>query len=115
MKRTRLFSSFVAALLLSPGASAGPMNLLVNPGFEEGTHNDAPPWAVGGWRGSVRATTDEAHSGRRSLMLEGGGDEGGINSAVQVLPIDPTGATKYKLSAWIKVPSATGRARVRWL
>lgn len=90
-------------------------NLLINPGFEEGTHNDAPPWGVGGWRGSIRTVTTEAHGGKRSLMLEGGGDEGGINSAVQVLPIDPTGATKYKLSAWIKSPSGTGAGRVRWL
>lgn len=90
-------------------------NILTNPGFEDGTHNDAPPWGVGGWRGSIRRVTSEAHSGKSSLMLEGGGDEGGINSAVQIVPIDPTGATKYKMSAWIKVPSGTGRARVRWL
>ncbi len=93
---------------------AAATNLLVNPGFEEGTYSDAPPWGVGGWRGTLRATTAESHSGRRSLMLEGGGDEGGINSAVQIVPIDPTGATKYLLSAWIKVPSGSGRGRVRW-
>ncbi len=103
-------------LTLSPGLSrAATPNLLSNPGFEEGTTREAPPWGVGGWRGSVRATTAAAHSGSRSLLLEGGGDEGGINSAVQIVPIDPTGRTKYTLSAWIKVPSGTGRGRVRWL
>jgi len=90
-------------------------NILINPGFEEGTYDDAPPWGVGGWRGSIKATTKEAHSGRRSLLQAGGGDEGGINSNLQVVPIDPTGMTKYRLRAWVKFPSGTGRARVAWL
>src|SRR6266496_5937277 len=94
-------------------------NLLVNPGFEEGTQNDAPPWAVGGWRGSVRAVTTEKHSGRRSIMIEGGGDEVGINSVMQMVPIDPTGATMYTLRAWVKLTApvsaaSPGRTRVRW-
>src|SRR6266487_5171859 len=61
-----LAGGFLMPLVLSA------QNLLVNPGFEEGTQNDAPPWAVGGWRGSVRAVTTEKHSGRRSIMIEGG-------------------------------------------
>ncbi len=119
MKTTFLLSILTAAFLFSPTGRAAPQNILVNPGFEEGTHNDAPPWAVGGWRGTVRAVTTEAHTGRRSIMLQGGGDEGGINSVMQVVPIDPTGATKYKLSAWVKLTApvsaeAPGRTRVRW-
>lgn len=106
------------AALSMPLALAA-QNLLVNPGFEGGPHDDAPPWGVGGWRGSVRATTEEKHSGRRSLRLQGGGDEGGINSAVQVIPIDPTGRTKYHYSLWVKIPSATAaapkNARSRWM
>ncbi len=94
-------------------------NLLVNPGFEGGPQDDAPPWGVGGWRGSVRATSEEQRTGRRSLRLQGGGDEGGINSAVQVIPIDPTGKTKYKYSLWVKIPSASAAtpktARSRWM
>src|SRR6185436_8551484 len=108
-----LAGGFLMPLVLSA------QNLLVNPGFEEGTHNDAPPWAVGGWRGSVRAVTTEKHSGRQSIMIEGGGDEGGINSVMQIVPIDPTGATKYTLSAWVKLTApvsaaSPGRTRVRW-
>src|SRR5215510_12294740 len=113
MKTISLLSSALL-LALTPSAFAATDNLLVNPGFEEGTYNNAPPWGVGGWRGSIRATKAEHHSGQRSLMLEGGGDEGGINSATQIVPIDPTGQTKYKMSAWIKAPSGTGRARTRW-
>src|SRR5258707_14574066 len=91
-------------------------NLLVNPGFEEGSYDKAPPWGVGGWRGPIRASTAEHHSGKRSLMLEGGGDEGGINSATQIVPIDPTGRTAYRMRAWIKTPAIPSdpRARARW-
>src|SRR5438552_9067476 len=105
----------VTGLKLLTQTSFAAENILINPGFEEGTHDDAPPWGVGGWRGSLRATTKEAHSGRRSLLQEGGGDEGGINSNLQVVPIDPTGMTKYTLRAWVKFPSGTGRGRVRWV
>src|ERR1041384_4705975 len=113
-----VMSKLLAGSLFLPLALSA-QNLLVNPGFEEGTHNDAPPWAVGGWRGSVRAVTTEKHSGRRSIMLEGGGDEGGINSVMQIVPIDPTGATQYTLSAWVKLTApvsaaSPGRTRVRW-
>lgn len=119
MEKSSLLPLLAAALLFTPSGRVAAQNLLVNPGFEQGTQNDAPPWAVGGWRGSVRAVTTEVHSGRRSIMLEGGGDEGGINSVMQVIPIDPTGATKYKLSAWVKLTAPVsvekpGRTRVRW-
>ncbi len=116
MKTMKLFlfsaGSFMPLALLA-------QNLFVNPGFEEGTHNDAPPWGVGGWRGSLRAVTADKHSGRRSILLQGGGDEGGINSVMQIVPIDPTGATQYTLSAWVKLTSSVsatspGRTRVRW-
>ncbi|MEO6036571.1 MAG: carboxypeptidase regulatory-like domain-containing protein, partial [Verrucomicrobiota bacterium] len=116
MKKITLLLLLAGSLM--PLALAA-QNLLVNPGFEEGTQNDAPPWAVGGWRGSVRAVTTEKHTGRRSIMIEGGGDEGGINSVMQMVPIDPTGATQYSLSAWVKLTApvsaaAPGRTRVRW-
>jgi Carboxypeptidase regulatory-like domain len=113
-----IFSWLIAFGLLMPIALTA-QNLILNPGFEGGPQDDAPPWGVGGWRGSVRATTDEHHSGRRALRLQGGGDEGGINSAVQVVPIDPTGRTKYHYSLWVKIPSATPatpkKARSRWM
>ncbi len=109
---------FVVSLFVQLHLTAQ-QNLLVNPGFESGPQNDAPPWGVGGWRGSLRATTEEQHSGRRALRLQGGGDEGGINSAVQVIPIDPTGRTKYHYRLWVKIPSATAAtpktARSRWM
>ncbi|MSU31643.1 MAG: hypothetical protein EXS25_03070 [Pedosphaera sp.] len=109
---------FAESLLLQLTSTAE-QNLLVNSGFEGGPHDDAPPWGVGGWRGSVRATTEEIHSGRRSLRLQGGGDEGGINSVVQVVPIDPTGRTKYHYNIWVKIPTATAatpkNARSRWM
>src|SRR2546423_11682410 len=105
----------VAGLKLLTLAPFAAENILINPGFEEGSHDDAPPWGVGGWRGSLRATTQEAHSGRRSLLQEGGGDEGGINSNLQVVPIDPTGMTKYTLRAWVKIPSGSGQGRMRWV
>jgi len=52
-------------------------------------------------------------------MIEGGGDEGGINSVMQIVPIDPTGATQYALKAWVKLTApvsaaSPGRTRVRW-
>jgi len=51
--------------------------------------------------------------------MEGGGDEGGINSAVQIIPIDPTGQTKYHFRIWVKIPSASAgepkNARTRWM
>ena len=78
-------------LILSSGALAAQTNLLVNPGFEEGTHNDAPPWAVGGWRGSVRAVTTEKHSGRRSIMHRRRRARRGINSVMKHNRFDPTG------------------------
>lgn len=97
----------------------GQDNLVINPGFEDGPYSDAPPWGVGGWRGTVRATATDAHSGRRSLLMEGGGDEGGINSAVQIIPVDPTGTTTYHFRTWVKIPSATSEgpknARTRWM
>jgi hypothetical protein len=109
----------VAAALLAPCILYAQSNLVLNPGFEDGLQSDAPPWGVGGWRGSIRATTDDKHSGRRSLRLEGGGDEGGINSAVQIIPIDPTGKTKYHFRAWMSIPAATAEAprngRTRWM
>lgn len=119
MRTRNIISISLAAGLLGSVSGWAQPNLVVNPGFEDGLHNDAPPWGVGGWRGSNRATTTQAHSGRRSLLLEGGGDEGGINSTVQIIPIDPTGQTKYHFRIWIKIPSATGEApkngRTRWM
>ncbi len=114
MKGTTLLLAVTCLRLLTQAPFAAE-NILINPGFEEGTLDDAPPWGVGGWRGSLRATTKEAHSGRRSLLQEGGGDEGGINSNLQVVPIDPTGMTKYTLRAWVKIPSGAGRGRMRWV
>lgn len=115
----RLLFGLAAACVLGTASSTSAQNLVVNPGFEDGPHNDAPPWGVGGWRGTLRATTQESHGGRRSLLMEGGGDEGGINSAVQVIPIDPTGQTKYHFKIWVKIPSASAgeakNARTRWM
>ena len=65
--RRLLLMLAMAAGLASTGVSFG-QNLVVNPGFEEGPHNDAPPWGVGGWRGTLRATTTEKHSGHRSPL-----------------------------------------------
>ena len=108
----------LAGAVLATANLAAQQNIVVNPGFEDGPQFDAPPWGVGGWRGSVRATTAEKHSGRRSLFVEGGGDEGGINSAMQLIPIDPTGQTKYHYRFWIKFPNASAAnglvGRTRW-
>ncbi len=116
--KKKLKQLLASSILLPMGLSAQ-QNLLVNPGFEDGLQSDAPPWGVGGWRGSIRATTDDKHSGRRSLRMEGGGDEGGINSAVQIVPVDPTGQTKYHFRIWMRIPSSTAEApkngRTRWM
>ena len=112
-------SWLLGSALLLPMALSAQGNLVINPGFEDGTQNEAPPWGVGGWRGSNRAVTQDKHSGRRAMLLEGGGDEGGINSTVQVIPIDPTGRTKYNFRIWVRIPTATADApksgRTRWM
>ena len=87
-------------------ADAGPTsgNLLPNGGFEEGPHNDAPPWGVGGWRGSLRAVSTGARSGQRALMIEGGSAAEAPNSSFQIVNVDPTGLTQYRLNAWVRFP-----------
>ena len=87
-------------------ADAGPTsgNLLPNGGVEEGPHNDAPPWGVGGWRGSLRAVSTGAGSGQRALMIEGGSAAEAPNSSFQIVNVDPTGLTQYRLNAWVRFP-----------
>src|SRR5438876_10431156 len=77
----------VTGLKLLTQTSFAAENILINPGFEEGTHDDAPPWGVGGWRGSLRATTKEATSGRGGLLREAGGAKAGTNPNLRGWPM----------------------------
>jgi hypothetical protein len=72
--KTTLIWLCVLCLVLSASAALA-VNLLQNPGFEDGTDPDAPPWQVY-WGVSGQAVTDPAiaHSGNRCWLVNAEGD-----------------------------------------
>jgi hypothetical protein len=83
----------LAVFCLAIGARAGEDagNLLSDGGFESGK--------LDGWKGNGEVSSDEAHSGSKSVRLTGG-------SITAELKTEP-GAT-YKVLAWVKIASSEG-------
>lgn len=88
--------------------------LLPDSGFEEGRSS----WQFQVWKGKSKVFLDSSvkHSGRRSLRIQGGPDEGwdSVGVAVQYRPefvLKP--GFQYKLSGWIKTQNVEDGAFLR--
>ncbi|HEY3398678.1 MAG TPA: sugar-binding protein [Armatimonadota bacterium] len=97
----------IVALILLAGVGAL-ANLVPNPGFEEGAGGVAAVWKVPetglkGEGGTVANwTTEEAHTGTRSLKMQMTGEnEGFLLVATPQLPVKP--GFDYEVSFWYKV------------
>lgn len=106
--------------LLIPARFAVCANILLNPGFEEGTGIPPPPWITfgGGIDAAFAVETDpsKAHSGSRCFSVSNppGNVMGGTNGLKQWdVPIDTTGKTKYRFKAWIQKTQRL-QCAVRW-
>lgn len=86
----------------SGGAGGGDstVNLVTNPGFEGSTTG----WSVFGGSATISSTTDEAHSGTRSLMITGRTQpyQGPQYSVLD----DSAPGTSYSLSLWGRLPAS---------
>src|SRR5437764_3654785 len=96
MRRSRLFATLaalvvVAAGLVAGGGAANAANLLTNPGFEAGS--------TSGWScGTASVVSSPVHSGSFALAATAGaGDTGQCTQTVSVLP-----NTTYTVSAWVR-------------
>lgn len=89
-----------------PPGSPGQPNLLLNPGFEDGSPTGANHWSPFAQGYAVDATV--AHSGSRSLRLtnDNPGDERG---AWQAVTLDQTSAQPLYVGGWSRTASLTGQ------
>ena len=113
---TRTFS-LIALFLLCTGLSTGfAANLLMNPGFETGLTDWSA--ALRGGVATIVTNASEAHSGNAycstltpagwSSIAQGSSQGGWAGSGVDI----PVSSQKfYQLSAWVKVPGASGGAQ----
>jgi hypothetical protein len=90
------FRTVACLLLFACGLSLSghSQNLLPNPGFEEGTDQPA------GWRAPERqwAWSDQAHAGKRALMVEGTGKDS-VAWRTERLPLAPGGLYRLRFHA----------------
>jgi hypothetical protein len=107
MNRILVFASVLCLVLLGSGAFA--QNVLVNPGFEDGTGTPPPPWLkVGTYELAVEDGTvnpDRVHSGTKSVSITnpvGGVFPGFVGVRQRDMVLDRTGTKKYRIKAWIK-------------
>ncbi|HEY3396209.1 MAG TPA: sugar-binding protein [Armatimonadota bacterium] len=106
VKSVRLWvvGATLVGLLSASGAGA---NLAPNPGFEEGAEGTCAAWqvteaGVPGEGGAVASwTTEQAHSGKRSLKLQMTGDGMGY-VLVGSPPLPVVGGYEYELSFWYR-------------
>ncbi|MFA5156293.1 MAG: carbohydrate binding domain-containing protein [Candidatus Omnitrophota bacterium] len=84
-----------------------------NGDFEDGQQK----WALQAWKGKSRASIDSSvrHSGKFSVKIQGGPDEGwgSVGVAVQSPNFTLKPEYKYKFSAWIKTKDVGNSAFVR--
>ncbi len=87
---------------------------IIDSGFEQGRAN----WALQTWKGKSKVSFDSStkHSGKSSLRIQGGPDEGwgSVGVAIQNKPnftLKP--GSKYKLSCWIKTKDVENSAFIR--
>lgn len=122
MKKIVVSLSVLCLVLLS--AAAFGQNILVNPGFEDGTGTPPPPWFTYGGGAptgnnaifAMETAADRVHSGTKSFSVTGNAFTPilGSNGPRQgLIPIDPSGKTKYQLRAWIK-KTTNLKVRLRW-
>ncbi|MFC1599365.1 carbohydrate binding domain-containing protein [Candidatus Omnitrophota bacterium] len=102
----------------TPEISRGPLKTITipisNSGFEQGKRD----WALQAWKGKSKSVIDSqlAHSGNKSLKIQGGPDAGwgsigvGVKSKLGFV-LKP--GYQYKLSAWIKTQNVEDSAFVR--
>lgn len=87
---------------------------IANSGFEQGKKN----WGLQVWKGNSKASIDSSvkHSGKYSLKVKGGSNEGwgsvgvGVQSKLQFV-LKPE--YQYRLSCWVKVKNVEDSAFVR--
>ena len=101
-----LFCGLVCAAAI---ASAEPgANLLINPGFEQGTKQTAEGWHSGVWGGARAAhgrTSEEVHEGTHSYYLEFRGGKGGLQlfpDKSAVLSEADRSANRIVVSGWYR-------------
>ncbi len=84
-------------MLLLLDSSVKPLSK--NPSVEEGEGNTAPPWSfwVKWGTGSMKATAERAHTGKRSILCHGM-KRGGPNQTLQVPP------GRYAATAFVYIP-----------
>lgn len=87
-----------ALLIILPlVASAAPVNLLTNPGFEQGLHG----WSVGFGAGA-EVDREVFRSGRASARLEARGATAAIDADPLIVGYDIAPGQAYRVSAWIR-------------
>ena len=93
-----------SALLVSSSANA---NLLLNPGFESGITDWDPPWGMGNY--TVEATTVDAHTGSKSLLITA--DPGDLGMLYQ--RVNGVVGSMYTVGAWAKLSSGNNSAELK--
>ncbi len=78
------------------------VNLIRNPGFEQGEEADGAPdeWEPDSWGGSIQAVHDEKHEGLKSLKIEQENAQGWAAGEQSDIPVGP--GIQYKLGLYTK-------------
>ena len=95
---------------LCAGLSTGwAVNVLVDPGFEEG----GSAWSMNTWGGTSQLDSTLAHSGTNSWKFNGDQSAGAWNGGRQLnIPVQDT--KFYRYSAWVKAPTASVATPLPW-
>jgi hypothetical protein len=99
-------------LLAGPSLSLAqePVNLVVNPSFEQGTQGWADFWSREKGMGKAEIVPSPVHSGTRALKVQYSGSHDWSFSQAQPFPVQP--GEIYAFSGWVKCEDMAGQGQL---